>query len=306
MVELTVLGIASPAADSLPLPLLLLHAPEGDRVLVMHIGPMEAAAIIAAQRKKAAGVGPRAPGALFPRPQTHDLLLAAISGLRGKVICIDIQNHIEGAFIAEAVIDYPLGRLRLDCRPSDGIALALRCGALVRASSAVLTQAVDSAAALGALTEEDRRLMEAKLEESRAGGARSGHVPESVKQALQARERVIDPEARQRIISVARKMLTDEGREAKSADAPEQGADAPRSVAAAVLPTVRVSLVRQKKGGETEIMEEYQVPAEGLSREIAAGLGISGREAAALNAASDEERWAILLKMLMPETKVPM
>jgi hypothetical protein len=43
-----------------------------------------------------------------------------------------------------------------------------------------------------------------------------------------------------------------------------------------------------------------------VSGRVLNGLGLSPREAEAINEASDEDRWAMLLRMLAPETKVPM
>ena len=72
-------------------------------------------------------------------------------------------------------------------------------------------------------------------------------------------------------------------------------------------PRIRVALVRQHGKGEAEVLEEFQVPAEGIPKEVLASLGLSRSEAEALGReSSDDDRWAMLLRMLSPETKVPM
>lgn len=72
-------------------------------------------------------------------------------------------------------------------------------------------------------------------------------------------------------------------------------------------PRIRVALVRQGNKGEAEVLEEFQIPADGIPGDVLASLGLSRSEAEALGREnSDEERWAMLLRMLSPETKVPM
>ena len=81
----------------------------------------------------------------------------------------------------------------------------------------------------------------------------------------------------------------------------EDGAENPRR------PRIRVALVRQGDKGEAEVLEEFQIPADGIPRDVLASLGLSRSEAEALGReSSDDERWAMLLRMLSPETKVPM
>ncbi|MDD4732954.1 MAG: bifunctional nuclease family protein, partial [Desulfovibrio sp.] len=77
----------------------------------------------------------------FPRPMTHDLLLSVIAGLDADVVRVEITDMEEGTYFAELVLDGQSGERRVDSRPSDAIALAVRAEAPVFASAAVLEQA---------------------------------------------------------------------------------------------------------------------------------------------------------------------
>lgn len=309
MVNLTVLGISMQEEDGVPL--ILLHPQGTERVLVMRIGPMEALSISTALHESASQLpdhmARKKPDSLFPRPQTHDLLANVISALGGSMHAVDILHHVDDAFIAEVVITHPNGTARVDCRPSDGIALALRCGAAIRASSAVLAHAGDMAAVMAGLPEHVRTIAALKLAQlTQPGKGIADKLPPILENALAMRKNTTET-TRQNLISVAQKMLEDEHfpLQRSKTPAPAQPAPAPPKFGIAT-PQIRVSLVRQKKGGEAEIVNEYHIPAAGLPKEVVASLGLSGKDAAALSAATDEERWAILLNMLAPETKVRM
>lgn len=85
---------------------------EGTRVVPIVIGPREGAAIASAQ----AGIVP-------PRPQTHDLFVAALHVLGRRVSEVRVVDLRDGTFFAEVELDN--GQV-LDSRASDAIALAVR------------------------------------------------------------------------------------------------------------------------------------------------------------------------------------
>jgi RNA polymerase sigma-70 factor (ECF subfamily) len=68
-------------------------------------------------------------GTKFRRPLTHDLLLNVIRGLGGEVVELVISALKEATFYAILVIRQGRDRHEIDCRPSDGVAIALRAGA---------------------------------------------------------------------------------------------------------------------------------------------------------------------------------
>ncbi|MBT9146608.1 bifunctional nuclease family protein [candidate division NPL-UPA2 bacterium Unc8] len=97
--------------------LIILKEKDGEkRRLPIIIGPYEAEAI----RMKMKGITP-------PRPLTHDLLMSTIKGLGAKLEGIIVDSLSEGIFFAKLMIVTQEGEeVKIDARPSDAIALALR------------------------------------------------------------------------------------------------------------------------------------------------------------------------------------
>lgn len=110
------------------IPILLLQPPGREEVLPIWIGPGEASAIALTLS-----------GAESARPLTHDLMLRLLEGLEAKLLRTDVTALEGNVFIGRLLIaqsqrgEY----LAIDCRPSDGIALALRCGAEIHVDRAL-------------------------------------------------------------------------------------------------------------------------------------------------------------------------
>ena len=86
------------------------------RQFEIYIGAPEAAAIKTALD-----------GEATPRPLTHDLFVLALERLGVDVVRVVLTTVIDGTYHAELVLLSPSGEeLSVSCRPSDGIALALR------------------------------------------------------------------------------------------------------------------------------------------------------------------------------------
>ena len=128
MVEMRVFGLALDEKNQSPV--LILKDLGEEIVLPIWIGAMEAMAISLALNKVE-----------FPRPMTHDLLLSAISSLGGRVARIDIVRIADGTFYAELVVEQGGTERRIDARPSDAIAVAVRAGAPLFAAPDVLAEA---------------------------------------------------------------------------------------------------------------------------------------------------------------------
>jgi bifunctional DNase/RNase len=60
------------------------------------------------------------------RPMTHELFMQVMQQARIDVIALRLVGRDEGNLLAELDLMTPGGRVRVDCRPSDGIVLALR------------------------------------------------------------------------------------------------------------------------------------------------------------------------------------
>ena len=107
----------------------ILKEKDGERVLPIWIGPAEAQAIareLAGQR--------------FPRPLTHDLLANIVEGLKAKVTRVVIAELRDNTFYAQLLIDRDGEAIVFDARPSDSIAVALRCGADIFVNERLLNE----------------------------------------------------------------------------------------------------------------------------------------------------------------------
>jgi uncharacterized protein len=60
------------------------------------------------------------------RPMTHELFMHVLQQARIDVIALRLVGRDDGNLLAELDLMTPGGRVRVDCRPSDGIVLALR------------------------------------------------------------------------------------------------------------------------------------------------------------------------------------
>jgi hypothetical protein len=85
------------------------------RVLVFPVGLPEGTAMAQALRRMEGR-----------RPMTHELFVQVLQRARIDVIAVRLVGREEGNLLAELDLMTPAGREVLDCRPSDGIVLALR------------------------------------------------------------------------------------------------------------------------------------------------------------------------------------
>jgi bifunctional DNase/RNase len=116
VVEVKVSGLAfDPRVKS---HVVVLKEVEGERVLPIWIGNPEAQAIA---REMA--------GQRFQRPLTHDLVATLVDGLKAKITRVVIGDLRENTFFANLIVERAPDVLSVDARPSDSIAIALRCKA---------------------------------------------------------------------------------------------------------------------------------------------------------------------------------
>jgi bifunctional DNase/RNase len=108
-------------------PIVLLKVETTNRFLPIWIGQPEAAAILMRLQK-----------AELPRPMTHDLLAATLERLSATVSAVVVTELRENTFFAVIVIDADGQEIRLDSRPSDAIALAVRTESPIYVSSELL------------------------------------------------------------------------------------------------------------------------------------------------------------------------
>jgi len=124
-------------------PVLILKNDDAGKILPIWIGPYEAYAIMAAIE----GVEPT-------RPLTHDLIKGLLAAMDAEVERVVINDLADNTFYALIVLDTHTGRLEVDARPSDAIAVALRVGAPIYVSRTVLD--TSGATAEGEIEEPDR------------------------------------------------------------------------------------------------------------------------------------------------------
>lgn len=113
MIEVRVSGVAMD--DRHKSPVIILQEKNGERVLPIWIGGNEAHAIMA-----------QIAGKKFQRPLTHDLMVNIIRDLKAKVLKVMITDLKENTFYAEVLLQRHSELIKIDARPSDSIALAVR------------------------------------------------------------------------------------------------------------------------------------------------------------------------------------
>ena len=100
-------------------PLVVLGDLKGKNSFPIWIGAYEASAIAMEIEQVA-----------IDRPMTHDLLKRILEDLGGTLVRVEVTDLVESTFHARLVVKVPSGeRIYIDARPSDAIALALRCQA---------------------------------------------------------------------------------------------------------------------------------------------------------------------------------
>jgi hypothetical protein len=113
MIEVKVVNVAIDANSKMPV--IVLKEKAGEKTLPIWIGLFEAQAIALALEN----VKP-------PRPLTHDLTKSLIEKLKGKVDKVVISDLRNNTFYAQILIKRDGESIKVDSRPSDAIALALR------------------------------------------------------------------------------------------------------------------------------------------------------------------------------------
>lgn len=128
MVPLELIGVRVEMPANTPM--VLLREAEGrQRLLPIYIGGPEASAIHYALE-----------GVVPPRPLTHDLLLTVIEELGASLAQVVVTEMRERTYYAELYLATDDGERVLSSRPSDAIALAVRCAAPIFATEALVDE----------------------------------------------------------------------------------------------------------------------------------------------------------------------
>lgn len=124
MIEMRVMGVRIELPQQQPV--LILAEVAGERSIPIVIGGAEATAIAMVMQ-----------GVTLPRPMTHDLFKDSLVALGHRLTEVHVVGFREGTFYGELVFE---SGVTVSARPSDAIALALRCDAPVFAAEEVLQE----------------------------------------------------------------------------------------------------------------------------------------------------------------------
>ncbi|VVB94734.1 Bifunctional nuclease [uncultured archaeon] len=113
-----------------PVPLVLLED-GAKRIMPIYIGLSEAISINAALNHE-----------VPPRPMTHDLFISLLEQTCSKIESILIDELNNGIYFARMSVSMDGRQFELDARPSDCIAIALRCSAPINVRESVLSETV--------------------------------------------------------------------------------------------------------------------------------------------------------------------
>ena len=125
MIEVKVAHLGLDRASNQPV--VILQEKDGDRVLPIWIGPAEANAIAM-----------ELAGHKFTRPLTHDLIKHVVVGLGAELTRVMITQVKENTYFAELHLHRDQDVIRIDARPSDSIAVALRMKAPIFTNETLL------------------------------------------------------------------------------------------------------------------------------------------------------------------------
>ncbi len=110
-------------------PIVLLKAVDTNKFLPIWIGHPEAAAILM-----------KLQGASTPRPMTHDLLQDMLGELDASCTSVAVTELRDNTFYASITLSVNGRDVVIDSRPSDALALAVRCGATIFAAEEVIAE----------------------------------------------------------------------------------------------------------------------------------------------------------------------
>jgi len=129
LVRCEVRGVFVTFNDATTTPLVILADGDG-RVIPIFIGIWEAVSINSAKIKE-----------VLPRPFTHDLFVDLCARFSITLRSLQIDSIDNGVYYAQLVLVSGHHEEYLDCRPSDGIALALRADIPIFVDEGVLASA---------------------------------------------------------------------------------------------------------------------------------------------------------------------
>ena len=136
--------------------IVVLKQVDQDRYLPVWIGPYEAEAITIALQEIEVS-----------RPQTHDLVKNIINDLEATMIHVEISELKDDIFYGTLLMSKGEKEIRIDCRPSDAIAIAVRAHVPIMAAEEVMIEASIVPEDISAVSDAEENTI---IEESDEGG----------------------------------------------------------------------------------------------------------------------------------------
>jgi bifunctional DNase/RNase len=136
--------------------IVVLKQVDQDRYLPVWIGPYEAEAITIAMQEIEVS-----------RPQTHDLVKNILINLNAKMHHVEISALIDDIFYGTLLITKDEKDFRIDCRPSDAIAIAVREHVPILVAEEVMSEASIIPEEISAVSDEGGN---STIEETNEGG----------------------------------------------------------------------------------------------------------------------------------------
>jgi len=130
MIEVDIAAVRLESELRTPIVILREKAGNPKRLLPIWVGIFEAFAIITEMEKRTVS-----------RPMTHDLLKSVIDNVEAEVVSVLVSDLKDDTFYAEITLRLSSGDVvKIDSRPSDAMALALRSKAPVYVSEDVMAK----------------------------------------------------------------------------------------------------------------------------------------------------------------------
>ena len=127
--QVKIKGVYLLEKNSGPVPLVLLED-EAKRIMPIYIGLSEAISINSAINHE-----------VPPRPMTHDLFISLLEQTCSHIDDILIDELNEGIYYARLCVSMDGRQFEIDARPSDCIAIALRCSSPIHVRDSIISEA---------------------------------------------------------------------------------------------------------------------------------------------------------------------
>ncbi|MDO8726501.1 MAG: bifunctional nuclease family protein [Candidatus Methanoperedens sp.] len=126
--QVSIKGVYLLEKNNGPVPVVLLED-EAKRIMPIYIGLSEAISINSAINHE-----------IPPRPMTHDLFISLLEQTCSQVDDILIDELKDGIYFARLCISMDGRQFEVDARPSDCIAIALRCRAPIHVRDSIISE----------------------------------------------------------------------------------------------------------------------------------------------------------------------